>query len=117
MIEYARTGPRQCERGEEQHVREIDRYEIGRCAVHAEQDDRGCTQQIGKTPPRHGIDRRVLHPGEQQEQSEDRFHIDRDQEQRVDVKIHRQQPHRTDTEIESWQPRSPKPIFPGGKNE
>ena len=98
MIEYPRTGPGQCESGKQSSAlaRSIDMRSDDR-AVHAEQHDRGGTQQIGKAPPRHGIDRGVLHPGEQQQQSEDRFHIDRHQEQCVDVKIHRAQPASTRT--------------------
>jgi hypothetical protein len=80
VIEHPRAGPGQREGGEQQHIGEIDGDQIGRGAVGAEERDRAGTQEIGKTPPRHGMDRSVLHPGKQQQQSEDRFHIDRDNE-------------------------------------
>ena len=40
-------------------------------------------------PPGDRANLRVLDPGEQQQQSEDRFDIDRDEEERIDVEVHR----------------------------
>ena len=44
---------------------------------------------MGETPPGDGADRGVLHPGEQQQQTEDGLDIDRHHEEGVDVEIHR----------------------------
>ncbi|MGA9009376.1 MAG: hypothetical protein WB495_21435 [Xanthobacteraceae bacterium] len=60
MIEHPRAG-QVSEGGEQQHIGEIDGDQIGCDAVGAEERDRAGTQEIGKTPPRHGMDRSVLH--------------------------------------------------------
>ena len=62
--------------------------EVGRRAVHAEQHDRGGADQMGEAPPADGANRHVLRPDEQQQQAEDRLHIDRHHEQGVDVESH-----------------------------
>ena len=89
MIEQPRARPRQRERGEENGVGEIDGDQFGDRAVEPEQRHRGGAQQMREAPPRHGGDGGVLRPGKQQQQSEDRFHIDGDEKQGIDVEIHR----------------------------
>ncbi|TMJ27700.1 MAG: hypothetical protein E6G96_12590 [Alphaproteobacteria bacterium] len=41
-----------------------------------------------RSPPGDGRNLRVLNPGEQQKQSENRFHVDGDEKERIDVEIH-----------------------------
>ena len=88
-IEHARAGPRHGKGGEEQRVGQIDADIVGRRAVQPEQDDGSGADEMGKTPPGDGANRHVLSPREQQQQSEDCFHVDRDQKQRIDVEVHR----------------------------
>ena len=58
-------------------------------AVHSEQHDRRGAQQMRAAPPCHGVNARILDPGEQQQQTEHGLDIDRDEKQRVDVESHR----------------------------
>jgi hypothetical protein len=42
-------------------------------------------QQVSKTPPRDSRNRRILHPGKQQQQAENGLDVDRHHEEGIDV--------------------------------
>src|SRR5216683_1271460 len=88
-VEHARAGPGDREAEEQDHVGEIDRDRPAHRPVHAEQHDRARPQQMRATPPGDRADLGILHPREQKQQSQDRFDVDRDEEKRVDVEVHR----------------------------
>jgi hypothetical protein len=43
---------------------------------------------MAETPPTNGAKRQILRPHEKQQQAKDRFNVDSDEEQRVDVECH-----------------------------
>ena len=101
---------------EQQRVGEIDRDQVGDRAVHPEQHDRTGAQQVREAPPRDRADLQVLHPGEQQQQAEDRLDVDGDEEKRVDVEIHRTATELKTAELRREAAHRPAPSPDAAKN-
>ena len=87
-VKHASAGPRHGKGEEQDRIGEVDRDRLRYLAKHSKQHDRTRAHQMRKSPPGHGANLQVLHPGKQQQKTKDRLDIDRNKEERVDVEIH-----------------------------
>src|SRR5207244_1548769 len=64
-IEHTGAAPSDREAQKQQRIREVDGNRLAHAAVHAEEHNGACPQQMCAAPPGDGRDLRVLNPGEQ----------------------------------------------------